>query len=114
MEASPNRSAGGSPYLLDNSAETGMAFGRFFCYKRRVQFGPGISHLLGTEPETSWRLGHEFYLRPQRCESRICVYLWANACPFFIPIFSPYIRGELQDIYGDAGDQGPLVNQGKV
>ncbi len=91
-----------------------MAFERFFCYKRRVQFGPGISHLPGTELETSWRLGHEFYLRPQRCESWICVYPWANVRPLSIPILSPFMRGELQNIHGDAGDQGPLANQGKV
>jgi len=29
-------------YLPDNSPETGMAFARYFCYKRSVQFGSGI------------------------------------------------------------------------
>jgi hypothetical protein len=71
-------------------------------------------HLPGTELEASWRLGHEFQRRSKRCESRIGVHPWAKPCPIFIPIFSPYIRGESHDIYAEAREHGPLLNQGKV
>ncbi len=93
-------------YLPDNSTETGMAFERLFCYKRRVRFGSGIRHLPSTELETSWRLGHEFRGSPQRCEARSSVHTWAKPCPIFNSKFSPYILGELHVINAQAGFRG--------
>jgi hypothetical protein len=100
-------------YLLDKSTETGMAFGRDFWYKRRVQFGLGILHLPDTKREASWRLGHEIR-SPNRCEPGVSVSQWANYCPNSIFILAPSAGDDLNNSYAEAGVHGPSLVQGKV